>query len=118
MAKRTHNREQREKNAPNRRMLYIGLIAIAAIAVVAILIYFGNFSGKSAATTRPNAVGMSMGDVNAPVKVEEFSDFQCPACRGFFLDSIQKVLETYCSQNKVCVVYHEFPLKNHNIQFA
>jgi protein-disulfide isomerase len=55
------------------------------------------------------------GKLDAPVRIEVFSDFQCPACRGFFLDSIQKVLETYCSQNKVCVVYHEFPLKNHNL---
>ena len=62
--------------------------------------------------TPEQAVG---GKLDAPVRIEVFSDFQCPACRGFFLDSIQKVLETYCSQNKVCVVYHEFPLKNHNL---
>lgn len=55
------------------------------------------------------------GKLNAPVRIEVFSDFQCPACRGFFLDAIQKVLENYCSQDKVCVIYHEFPLKNHNL---
>lgn len=55
------------------------------------------------------------GKLDAPVRIEVFSDFQCPACRGFFLDSIQKVLENYCSQDKVCVIYHEFPLKNHNL---
>ncbi len=62
--------------------------------------------------TPEQAIG---GRLDAPVRIEVFSDFQCPACRGFFLDSIQKVLETYCSQNKVCIVYHEFPLKNHNL---
>jgi protein-disulfide isomerase len=55
------------------------------------------------------------GKLDAPVRIEVFSDFQCPACRGFYLDSIQKVLENYCSQDKVCVIYHEFPLKNHNL---
>lgn len=55
------------------------------------------------------------GKLDAPVRIEVFSDYQCPACRAFFLDTIQKVLETYCSQDKVCVVYHEFPLKNHNL---
>lgn len=55
------------------------------------------------------------GKLDAPVRIEVFSDYQCPACRSFFLDSIQKVLETYCSQDKVCVIYHEFPLKNHNL---
>src|SRR5512136_2075156 len=55
------------------------------------------------------------GRLDAPVRIEVFSDYQCPACRVFFLDTIQKVLETYCSQDKVCVIYHEFPLKNHNL---
>jgi protein-disulfide isomerase len=55
------------------------------------------------------------GKLDAPVRLEVFSDYQCPACRGFYLDVIQKVLATYCSQDKVCVIYHEFPLKNHNL---
>lgn len=55
------------------------------------------------------------GRLDAPVRIEVFSDFQCPACRGFFLDAIHKVVEAYCSQNTVCVIYHEFPLKNHNL---
>ena len=53
------------------------------------------------------------GAPNAPIKIEVFSDFQCPACRTFYLETNRPVLADYASANKVCVVYREFPLRNH-----
>ena len=50
------------------------------------------------------------GELDAPILIEVFSDFECPACRGFYLNTIRPVLKEYCSLDKVCVVYHEFPL--------
>jgi protein-disulfide isomerase len=34
-------------------------------------------------------------------------------CRTLYLDTIRLVLKEYCSTDKVCVVYHEFPLPMH-----
>lgn len=53
------------------------------------------------------------GTPNAPVKIEVFSDYQCPACRRFYLESIRQVLIEYSRDNKVSVVYHDFPIENH-----
>jgi protein-disulfide isomerase len=53
------------------------------------------------------------GSVNSPVTIEVFSDFQCPACRDLYLGAIRQVLQDYSSKGKVCVVYHEFPLRVH-----
>ncbi len=53
------------------------------------------------------------GSLNAPIRIEVFSDFQCPHCRDLFLDTIRPVLKDYASKDKVCVIYHEFPLSNH-----
>jgi len=53
------------------------------------------------------------GSPNAPVKIEVFSDYQCPACRRFYLESIRQVLIEYSRDNRVCVVYHDFPIQNH-----
>jgi protein-disulfide isomerase len=50
------------------------------------------------------------GSPNAPVKIEVFSDFQCPACRELYLDTMRPVIADYCSKNRVYLVYHEFPL--------
>ncbi len=53
------------------------------------------------------------GDLEAPIRLEVFSDFECPACREFYIGTIQLVLNDYCSSDKVCVIYHEFPLPSH-----
>lgn len=53
------------------------------------------------------------GNASAPIKIEVFSDFQCPACRTFYLQTMRSVLAEYASANRVCVVYREFPLRNH-----
>jgi len=53
------------------------------------------------------------GDPNAPIRIEVFSDFQCSACREFYLNTIRQVLPEYAGKNKVCVIYHEFPLAMH-----
>jgi len=53
------------------------------------------------------------GSLNSPIKIEVFSDFQCPACRDLYLGTIKRVLQEYSSKDKVCVIYHEFPLSMH-----
>jgi protein-disulfide isomerase len=53
------------------------------------------------------------GSLDAPIRIEVFSDFECPACRTLYMDTIRQVLKDYCSTDKVCVVYHEFPLPMH-----
>jgi protein-disulfide isomerase len=53
------------------------------------------------------------GSLNSPIRLEVFSDFQCPACRDLYLGTIRQLLQEYCSKDKVCVIYHEFPLAIH-----
>ena len=53
------------------------------------------------------------GSLNSPIKIEVFSDFQCPACRELFLGTIRQVLNEYSSKDKVCIIYYEFPWASH-----
>jgi protein-disulfide isomerase len=53
------------------------------------------------------------GSMSSPVRIEVFSDFQCPACRDLYLGAIRQVLQDYSSKEKVCIIYHEFPLSIH-----
>jgi protein-disulfide isomerase len=50
------------------------------------------------------------GDVNAPVTIVEFTDFQCPAC-GAMHPVLEEVLKSY--GNKVRFVVRDFPLAQH-----
>ncbi|MBZ5495353.1 MAG: DsbA family protein [Acidobacteriia bacterium] len=56
------------------------------------------------------------GQPGAPVKIEVFSDYQCPVCRTFYLDTLKPLLADYAKEDKIdkiCVVYHDFPLDMH-----
>ena len=50
------------------------------------------------------------GEVNAPVTVVEFTDFQCPACAAMH-PVLEEVLKSY--GNKVRFVVRDFPLSQH-----
>jgi protein-disulfide isomerase len=55
----------------------------------------------------------SFGDVNAPVTVVEFADYQCPAC-GVFANQVEAQLEErFVQTGKVRYVFRDFPLSIH-----
>ena len=53
------------------------------------------------------------GSLDSPVRIEIFANFECTHCREYYLRTIKKVLKEYASENKVCVIYHEFPFQSH-----
>jgi protein-disulfide isomerase len=55
----------------------------------------------------------AFGSKSAPVVVEIYSDFQCPACKQLFLNTTQKVMDNYVSTGKVYLVHRDFPLPMH-----
>jgi protein-disulfide isomerase len=55
--------------------------------------------------SKPMVDGNTMGDPNAPVVIEEFSDFQCAFCRQFFLETEKPLIEQYVSTGKVYFIY-------------
>ena len=54
--------------------------------------------------------GKTMGNPNAPVTIEIYSDFECPACRTFHLDTLPQLVKNYVVPGKVCIISREFPL--------
>jgi protein-disulfide isomerase len=55
----------------------------------------------------------AFGNRNAPVVMEIFSDFQCPACKQLFLNTTQHVMDSYVNAGKVYMVHRDFPLPMH-----
>src|SRR5687767_3337240 len=51
------------------------------------------------------------GPANAPVKIEEFGDFECPPC-GLFHPILKQMHDEF--GDKLQVIFREFPLANHN----
>jgi protein-disulfide isomerase len=55
----------------------------------------------------------AFGSKNAPVVMEIYSDFQCPACKQLFLQTTQRVMDNYVNNNKLYIVHRDFPLPMH-----
>ncbi len=53
----------------------------------------------------PNVNANTMGDPNAPVKMIEYADFQCPYCRHYWQQTEPQIIQTYVAAGKV---YYEY----------
>lgn len=105
MTKRQEMREKRQQQQAKQRTIAISVIAVGALIVAALLIIpnLGKSATKSVA--RADVSGNSMGKPDAPVKVEEFSDFQCPYCRIFAEQFEPKLVKEYVETGKVYFTY-------------
>ena len=52
------------------------------------------------------------GDLEAPVTIVEFSDYQCPFCSRFFRNTLPQIQQDYIDTGKVKLVYRDFPLES------
>jgi protein-disulfide isomerase len=119
----------------NRRLIlvYLAILALASVGIGGLLAAPG--TQKSTAKNAPNASSnnggasspqtitvdgvadidptKAFGNRNAPVVMEIFSDFQCPACKQLFLNTTQRVTDNYVNTGKIYLVHRDFPLPMH-----
>lgn len=113
MSKRQARREQIRRKETRGRLIGIGLIALGAILVAALLIY-SNFKpidqvATPEAHSYPQPNKTSLGDPNAPVKIDVYEDFQCPACLRFTTGVEARIIEELVKTGKVYYTFHNFP---------
>lgn len=102
------NREARRAQRRRRQqMRSVGTIVVGAVILVTAIILI-NTSSTVEPRVHPQADGNAMGDPNAPVVIEEYSDFQCSHCRDFFLETEQQLVELYVATGIVRYVYRSF----------
>ena len=66
-------------------------------------------------TQAGNADAFLMGTKDSPVRIELFSDFQCPSCRSFYLNTVTNLIKEYSAGNKVALLFRDFPLPPHPV---
>jgi len=55
----------------------------------------------------------TLGDKNAPLTLIEFSDYQCPYCKRFYIQTLPKLKTEYIDKGKLRLVFKDLPLKFH-----
>jgi protein-disulfide isomerase len=61
----------------------------------------------------PPAKGKAVGSAKAPITIEVFSDFECPACKGLHDETLRLLMKDYVVTGKVYLIYRDFPLPLH-----
>jgi protein-disulfide isomerase len=51
-----------------------------------------------------------VGNPSAPIVMEVFSDYMCPQCRNFYMNSLSYMMQDYVASGKVYLIHRDFPL--------
>jgi protein-disulfide isomerase len=107
-----------ERRASGRQLAIAGAIAVAAVA--ALIVIGGGISAPPASTVSPLVRQAShvRGVDTAPVTIEEWADFQCPACGQFARTTEAQLLPTYVAQGQVKIVFRHFAFLGPESQWA
>lgn len=132
------NNVQNKKSVPTG--MIVALVVVVAVAAFFAGSYFSNLNSdvvtqselndaiskleskiesvQQAPSLPPQPVKISLdndpirGDPNAPITIIEFSDFQCPFCARFHVQTLPLLLEEYIDAGKVNLVYRDFPIQS------
>ncbi len=114
----------RGRAVPKRSLLplYLGLTLVGIVGLIVILVNTLNPTPETAVNVEPRApltapAGQTAegywykGDPNAPVKVVEYADFECPACGSMEAELVEANFDAlYVETGKVQFIYRDMPL--------
>lgn len=111
-SKRQARREQMRRKEQRSRLIGIGLISIGVLFVAFLIIYPSLKPSEVIVTpeaiTRPNVDFNAAGDPTAPIRIEEYSDFQCSHCGNFYRTTEKELMNTFVADGTVYFVYNSF----------
>jgi protein-disulfide isomerase len=119
--KSSKGKKKQAQRRPRRRQLQrlgtwgpVLVVGVGAIAAVAVLIFVSRHGGSNTNASIPERTvstqGRTLGSENAPVTVEEYSDFQCPYCARAAETIDPQVEQDYVGDGRVKLVFHTVAL--------
>lgn len=100
------------------RVLTVVFLALAALGGS---LLGHNLSGRVFAAPPPQAMQgvtdidphKAFGSKNAPIIMEVFSDYQCPACKTLFTTTNRLIIDNYVNAGKIYLIHRDYPLPMH-----
>ena len=87
------------------------IASVVAVLAVAAVIWAGNSTTAGTSTTGTAGITQSghvRGQASASVTIDEYADFQCPACGQFARITEAQLLSSYVAKGQVKIVFHNF----------
>jgi protein-disulfide isomerase len=111
----------RQARASNRPKAFVWVLGLIALVGVAALVYVATRPKSGPAdvnnvvdtTNAGPAQGYLIGKVDAPVKIVEFADFECPSCGGFATVTEPDVRTRIIDPGLANLTFYDFPLTQH-----
>lgn len=118
LSKREERRAKMQRQQQRQRLMIIGLIALGASLLVFAIVWPQIRSVGEIVTVTPIALpdadGLSLGDASAPVTIDVFEDFQCPACKTFTENIEPLVVQNLVATGNARYVFHNYPFLDGN----
>ncbi len=112
MSKRKELQVKRQQQARQQLVIIIGAVVLVAVAFIAYSIYISTRPiGDITPVARqefPFPDGKALGQADAPVLVQIFSDFQCPYCGIYALEYERQLLDDYVATGQVRFEYRHY----------
>jgi protein-disulfide isomerase len=95
----------------NRRRILAGSLLLGLFGASALL--FASVPPQDASGVSDVDPHKAFGSKTAPVIMEVFSDFQCPACKNLYLTTNRQLMDNYVTTGKVYLIHRDYPLAMH-----
>src|SRR5690348_760445 len=98
------------------RILFVASVALAATLCVST---FASTAARRQGHTRSARLAhevespapiKSYGSSSAPIRMDVFTDYECPMCRNLFEQTLRPMIGEYVAAGKVYLVHHDYPL--------
>jgi len=114
MSKRQELREKHRKQQRQQRVIIIIMVVVGALLLATALIYpslkpVGPVTGVTPRVFNSQVNMNTVGNPDAPVKVDVWEDFQCPACKSYSEQIEPQVIANYVDSGKVFYTFHHYP---------
>ena len=100
-------------------MNLLGAVVVAALAVTAWLVYQNTRPiGDIVSIEKrewPMADGKALGPADAPIVIQEFSDFQCPFCGQFATTLHERLVDEYIPTGQVRFEHYHYIVVDNNV---
>ena len=61
---------------------------------------------------------LPLGDSNTPLLIEVYSDYQCPFCAHYFVETITPIIDEYVNTGKARLIYQDLAFEGERSQWA